>query len=544
MNNSKKWASVILTAAMTTTMIAGCSGGEKAPAAGGKESSKGAEAKVNATGFPIVNEPVNLTFLAAKAPTTANNWNETMIWQEYAKMTNIKVNFQLIGFDAFTEKRNLALTSGDYPDAIYLARMSTDDLMKYGSQGVLIKLNDLIDKHAPNFKKLMEQYPEVKKAITMADGNIYSFPNMLSPDFTSVRMGGKLWIKKEWLEALKMEEPKTTEDFYNYLKAVKSTDLNKNGKADEIPLGATKLKDLVSHFKGFFGLGTRGSSHQMVDMDPNTNGLRFVPTDERYKELLTYFNKLYSEGLIDKDILPNEKDQNKFFAKGAEGVYGAVRMTSPFTLMKQTGFIGTNALQGPKGDKLYSEYRPAVSGPGAFVITNKNKNPEATVRWMDYFFSEEGNKMFFMGFKDKSYVEKPDGNVDYTDEILKNPQGLTMEQAVVKYVTWPGGGYPGIVRQKYFKGAESMQESLDTAKKVEANLPKEIWPAFSFTEKENERYLALNNDFTTYMDEMTAKFITGAAPLSDWDKYVATIKKMGLDEYMKIYQAAYERYKK
>ncbi|TVY12006.1 extracellular solute-binding protein [Paenibacillus cremeus] len=542
-----QWTAVLLSAVITGGMLAGCSdkGNESGGAAAPKDSpgAKPAESKFNATGFPIVKEPLNMTFMAAKAPTTANNWNETMLWQEYAKMTNMQINFQLTPFDAFTEKRNLALASGDLPDAIFLARMNTSDLVKYGGQGTIIKLNDLIDKYAPNLKKIMEQYPDIKKGITMPDGNIYSFPNILAPEFTSVR-SGKLWIRKDWLEALKMPEPSTTEELYNYLKAVKSTDLNKNGKADEIPLGGTKIADLVIQFKGYFGLMNRGANHPYVDVDPASNQLRFIPTDDRYKEMLQYLNKLYSEGLIDKDIIPNEKDQNKFFAKGAEGVYGALRISSPFTLMKQTNYIGLQTLKGPRGEKVYSDSRPAVSGPGAFVITNKNKNPEATVRWMDYFYGEEGNKMFFMGFKDKSYIEKPDGSVEYTDEIVKNPQGLTFEQALVKYVTWPGGGYPGIVREKYFKGAESLPESVDAAKKFAADMPKETWSSFSYTDKENEKMIALSTDIQTYVDEMTAKFITGGTPLSDFDKFVATIKKMGLDDYMKLYQAAYERYKK
>lgn len=35
--------------------------------------------------------------------------------------------------------------------------------MKYGAQGTFVKLNDLIDKYAPNFKKLMDKYPDLKK---------------------------------------------------------------------------------------------------------------------------------------------------------------------------------------------------------------------------------------------------------------------------------------------------------------------------------------------------------------------------------------------
>jgi putative aldouronate transport system substrate-binding protein len=47
----------------------------------------------------------------------------------------------------------------------------------------------------------------------------------------------------------------------------------------------------------------------------------------------------------------------------------------------------------------------------------------------------------------------------------------------------------------------------------------------------------------TYIGEMEAKFITGSQPMSEWDKYVATVQKMGQDQYMKTYKQAYERYK-
>lgn len=54
----------------------------------------------------------------------------------------------------------------------------------------------------------------------------------------------------------------------------------------------------------------------------------------------------------------------------------------------------------------------------------------------------------------------------------------------------------------------------------------------------------LANDIETYVTEMKDKFIVGDAPLSQWDDYVATLNKMGLDRYKQIYQAALDRYSK
>src|SRR5690606_1809789 len=127
-------------------------------------------------------------------------FEETLVWSEYEKMSNMKIKFDLIPFDSLTEKRNLILAGGDYPDAFYSARLGSADLMRYGQQGVFIKLNDLIDEYAPNFKKLLDTYPDLRKGLTMPDGNIYSFPSFYDPDFLPMLIGTPLWIKQEWLE--------------------------------------------------------------------------------------------------------------------------------------------------------------------------------------------------------------------------------------------------------------------------------------------------------------------------------------------------------
>ena len=48
----------------------------------------------------------------------------------------------------------------------------------------------------------------------------------------------------------------------------------------------------------------------------------------------------------------------------------------------------------------------------------------------------------------------------------------------------------------------------------------------------------------TYVKQMEARFVTGQEPLSNWNKYVDQLKKMGVDRYVELYQAAYDRSKK
>ena len=49
-------------------------------------------------------------------------------------------------------------------------------------------------------------------------------------------------------------------------------------------------------------------------------------------------------------------------------------------------------------------------------------------------------------------------------------------------------------------------------------------------------------DSGTYVSESYAKFVMGELPLSDFDKYVATVESMGLEEYTTLTQAALDRY--
>ncbi|MGG1517969.1 ABC transporter substrate-binding protein [Paenibacillus oryzisoli] len=532
---STKLTAVLVATVMTAIVAAGC--GDEAGSA--SESTTSAEAKgVAAAGYPIVQQPINLKIFAGKAPSAPANWNDVEIWKEYAKKTNVNVDFQLTPVESLTEKRNLILAGGDLPDAFHTARFSSVDIANYGAQGLFIPLNKLIDQYAPNFKKLLDANPEVKRGLTMPDGNIYSFPTYYDGNFKSVLVGSELWINKKYLDALGMKEPTTTDEFYNYLKAVKTQDPNKNGKNDEIPYAASGFNGLLDQLKGAWGLGNRGNMHPRVDVDPATNKLRFIPTDPRYKELLEYLNKLYKEDLFIPDIMTVKGTEVN--AKGKEGLYGSFLYTNAKTGfgVEQNDYIGAQAFKGPHGDQVFSRARSPLIDVGAFAITNANKNPEATVRWIDYFYSDEGSRMFFMGIKDKSYTENPDGTLAYTPEVKKSADEMN------KYVSFAGGYYPAMLTSKTFFGGESYPENIEAAKKIEPYWPKEVWPSFTYTQDELAQFTPLSTDLNKYVDEMTTKFVTGATPFSEWENYVSTIKKMGVDDYLKIYTAAYERFKK
>lgn len=497
---------------------------------------------INETGMPIVKEPISLDVFVPVDPIGFKQWDDILVWNKYADMTNIDVKWDKIQAGSLEEKRNLVLASGELPDAFYAAGIPILDLFKYGKQGTFIKLNDLIDKHAPNLSKVMEEYPEVKKAMTFPDGNIYALPTIISPESLSLRIGARPWINKGWLENLDMDMPETTETFYQYLKAVKEGDPNGNGENDEVPFGGINIDVLINWLKGSFGLANKGPENKYIDIDPESKDMRFFPIAEENKEMLQYIHKLYDEKLIEQNIFSIEGMQ--FKANGTDGLYGSTVYYDPEIIFGEGGkdFVGGLALEGPNGDKTYTSIGQLVTQIGAFAITSENKYPVASVKWLDYFYSDEGSKFYFMGEEGKTYEESPDGEFEYMDKITDSTDGLTLEQELAKYVPYVSVYAPAMFKEKFFQGSESSPASIKSAEKLEPYFPEEIWPAFTYTENENKTLAALEADIGKYVEEMRDKFITGDIPFSEWDSYTETIKKMGLNDYMKIQKAAYERY--
>lgn len=223
MNIKKKF---IILAAVPFIALAACNKGNNSDVGGSEEALN----NLNTEGMPIVDDTVELEIFAGKAATTADDWNDVLLLNEYEEMTNMDITWNMVPADGLEEKRNLALASGDLPDVFYSANLPVSDVQKYGGQGTFIPLNDLIEEYAPNIKKVLDENPDIRKGITFPDGNIYSIPTVYSPDFSSLLIGAKGWVNGDWLEQLDMDNPETTDEFYEYLKAVKETDLNGNGK--------------------------------------------------------------------------------------------------------------------------------------------------------------------------------------------------------------------------------------------------------------------------------------------------------------------------
>jgi len=335
------------------------------------------------------------------------------------------------------------------------------------------------------------------------------------------------------MDKLKLADPTTTEELYNVLKAFKTKDPNGNGKDDEIPVST--LWNLTDYLGNAFGLqvGNNGTSFHADDKGKVICDY----TSPRLKEYWEYLNRLYKEGLLDKEhetIMQMDVSNQKI----AKDTVGAMVMYISFMtiwgpLVGPDGqpeyFYAIKPLKGPHGDS-YNVARFPSAGAWAFSKTCRSL-PEALKWYEKVMFSPEGQDLATWGLEGLTYKINASGDKEMTvsvEELCKLGGGnwslpYVQSSAVYDVQYKPYTQYDVKNMRPYFVDA---------------------FVTAPLTTTEGERIKTLMADIQTYYGEMRSKIISGVESLDKFDAYVAKLKTMGIDEVTSIYQAAYDRRKK
>jgi putative aldouronate transport system substrate-binding protein len=489
----------------------------------------------------IVKEKTTLTFMTGRGPTTAEDWNKVACMELAEKTTNLHIDFGLVPADNIDEKVNLALASGEYPEVFYRSSISSGDIAKYGDQGVFIALDDLISEYMPNFSKILDGSDAVRDGITMPDGHIYSLPQLVAKESDGMLVPNKLWVRKDWLDGFGMDVPTTLDEYEAYLEGCVSSDPLGDGKKRSLGFTNAGVEGLIAALSGTFSIRNKGTGIGNLDEDPEEQGkVRLWPMSDGYREMLTYLHKLYSRGLIMKDIFST--DEQKVRALGGDGVVGSAWNQTP------TGYFGSGEgdhyvpvlpLKSDDNDNPgWHAVRSEVVGLAPLIMTDACTHPVEVARWADWWYGEEGARAFFMGIEGKSYQKKGEG-WELKPEILAG--GKQIGEAIRPYALYGGGNYPTIATDEWMKGVETTEQAMDAVESLKPYNIDDIWPKFTFTVEESEVLSAQGEDITKHIEESQAAFITGKKDLSEWDDYISKFKEMGLEEYLRVHQAAHDR---
>lgn len=464
--------------------------------------------------------------------TSVANYGETAFAQEYMKRTGVTVTYKHPAQGQEEEALNLLLASGNLPDIIETDWVSRnpDTMIK---QNVIIPLNDIIKKHAPNLKKYYEENKDIAIAAKTDTGNYYAFP--------FVRNGEKLlnvsgfYMRGDWLKELGLETPETLDEWETVLTAFKE----KKGATGVIVTGSKSLLNLASGYgidDGFY---------------VENGKVKYGLTDKRFGEFLGRMNSWYKAGLIDKNVPTIEsKYVNACMLDGRAGVSfgaGGSGMGVLLTSAKANGnsTYSLAAVKAPvekKGEiPKFSSRELELSSKGAAAITSSCKNVELAAKFLDYSYSEEGAMLNNFGIEGESYT-MVDSNPVYTEKITNDPQGLSMAQTLGMYVRSCGEG-PFVQDERYIEQYYPTDEQKNALEVWSVNeTQKRQMPLVTLTAEEQAEYSKIMTDFETFRDENVIAFIMGTRSVDEYDDFIKECKERKIERAVEIYQNAYDRY--
>jgi putative aldouronate transport system substrate-binding protein len=184
-----------------------------------------------------------------------------------------------------------------------------------------------------------------------------------------------------------------------------------------------------------------------------------------------------------------------------------------------------------------------IKNSDTWAISTACGDHTALLELVNYLYSEEGQLIYNWGEENVTYTLDENGDPQWTDLVINNPDGLNFMFSSYLYATGIGSVYfPGVydMEKGYYSYNEDMLAAVDTLSDLTDgayNMPNYV----SLTTDEQTEYNSYATDFETYADAEVLKFILGDRPISEVDDFVATLYTMGLQEMTDLYQNAYDR---
>lgn len=460
------------------------------------------------------------------------------------KALNVKFNVELVDNQQYKTKLNLKMSSDDVPNLVRID--FADDFQKYAVQGAFVDLTTMInEKDTPN---LLKEVPKDVLDQAKVNGKLYGIPYAGGPG------SGYRWnivMRTDYLKSLNLQTPKTLDDYYAALKKIKEA------KPDIIPLGGYTSQigevkyanNSFDHIFGAFGV-TPGYFSQMDGKFSNFD------IDPRMKEALAFLQKMYAEGLIDKEFatLKEEQLRDKLYAGKLFSWMGWWSTANDYDTqietfeLKQAGKLGkddklpdqsalpykyltlADALPGKNG--VYVAPKGAPFGQ-VFAISAKTKDPKQLLAIVDKGLTLENQMLSVWGIEGVDYKVENGKIRQITDHIdQKTRTDKDGNFRGIQSYTWAPGlnGWPRYLEATPERQAQSLGIAINNKYQIE--------DAANYLTSATK--ISRLKELNTLRDSTFTQIIMGA-DLNKFDEFVTKWKSQGGDQILKELEESYKQ---
>lgn len=534
----RQCAALLLAGTMAAGMLAGC---------GGDNGGSGKDGKTTADG------KVKLTALFNKHSLT-QDVNDMQWLKELEEKCNVEIEWEQISAD-WDQKKSAMFASGNIPDLIFKGTADSD-YVQY--KGLFEDMSPLIEEHAPNIQAMFSDHPEIKQLATTTSGEIYGIPSYKSvwPYSTA-----SMFINKQWLDNLGLEVPTNWDELEQVLLAFKNEDANGNGDTtDEIPMDFNIFNWEYSPKILLGSLGIQLTNNATDGYFAEDGKIKSYFTDDRFKTLLEFLQKLNSEGLISKEAFTQDYSKYQSVARGSgkdakvgftwgweSGDRFGNEIKDQYITMKPLAYSADSDYDLKYiNDKYYQNYQP-----NAVAMSANCKNKEAAMKFIDAFYNpEESIQVLWGGMNDTDKGIKKNDDGSY--EVLP-PADSSLDPGSWKWTkTFADNGPYYIKDGMNITLGEDMRTVTEEKQVYEEYWDKvdpksnEYPQTFMKYSEEDTNTLAMNQaNIINIFEQQTASWVTGKGDIDkEWGAYVESLNSAGIIQNLEIRQKAYDDYLK
>ncbi|GGF94891.1 ABC transporter substrate-binding protein [Paenibacillus abyssi] len=412
--SKKKLLTVALSVFLTASALAGCSGGNNnAPSNSSTNTNAAGEQQEDTS-------PVTFTYFNFQSRGKDVMANETTIGKMLEDQTGVNFKLEYLVGDPDT-KSGVMIASGDYPDVI----APEAEIDKFLDAGAFIELDELIEEHGPNIKRVYGPYFE---KFRQPDGKLYHLPYSPNQGYIgdpNINQGA-FWIQRSVLKEFGYPKITTVDEYFDLITQYKEKYPQVDGKAT---IGFNifapsdsfyTLTNIPMHLAGYPNDGG-----VIVDMD--TLEAKVYAATDIEKRWIKKLSEVNDQGLFDPESFVMNKDQ--FMAKVTSG-----RVLGYFAYNWQIGEATNNLKAAGIDEKRYAPLpivfeegiKDQYVDPPAFVsnrgvgISVKAKDPVRIIKYFDNLLKEENQILVQWGVKDDTYSVDENGRFFLTEEQKLN----------------------------------------------------------------------------------------------------------------------------